>query len=898
MITRILSQRSFFNILIIGIFCTALSACGGGGGGGMPSSDNGGVTNPPLAENFAPVANAGADQTASAAQTVLLDGSASSDADGDIATYVWEQTEGPEVELSSADTSKASFTAPSVTEATILVFRVSVADDQGATSSDTVQVAVTRPQYTMTSYGMTASQPSVITMGIGVKDRITGLPVTDLKVDSEMSDFLVLEDGSAIASREAFLDLEPIENIPNELKTVLMIDVSSSLTAADVNKVKEAATNIVTNLAGNQQVAIYVFDDTIRQVIGFSSDAEQLTQAIENIELGGPSTNLYGAVVQGFSLWSNAFSLNQITYGTLILLTDGDDTAGLSSLDAAISAKGNRELFALSVGDGSNRDILVQLVLGTALDEVSQTDQELAARRLVAVDDYSQVDHALQQIAAEVKRLTEGVYFLYYATPKRAGTHEVSVSITGNTPCDSWDYYCIDTLAGMFSADGFYSVIPELILSYPGQWLTSGEGYDLGARVRWANPPFTYLWELTNSDGEMTLEVDSQDSSKATLTVAPGAQLSEGSVHFEVLEFSSMVEDLPYSLGIPLSDGEGTLTPDSVIALTASDTTAVLTAGIDCPECTWTIGDSLVAVASSSTGQSITLSRGDDAGTTSITVTDPLTSQSTRYAVDVTYGFQSPSQITTGVYHSCVLDEKDVHCWGYNVHGQSTVPALSNPVQVSAGGANHTCAIDDNGLHCWGYNGYGQTDVPALSNPRQVSTGGGHTCALDDSGLHCWGYNEYGQTDVPALSNPRQVTTGGSHTCALDNAGVHCWGSNGSGQTTVPILSSPTQVSTDSSHTCAIDDTGLVCWGNNNYGQTTVPALNNPSQVSTGAYHTCALDEDGVQCWGYNGSGQTSVPSLSAPRQVSAGREHACALDDSGVRCWGYNAYGQTSVPW
>jgi alpha-tubulin suppressor-like RCC1 family protein len=77
---------------------------------------------------------------------------------------------------------------------------------------------------------------------------------------------------------------------------------------------------------------------------------------------------------------------------------------------------------------------------------------------------------------------------------------------------------------------------------------------------------------------------------------------------------------------------------------------------------------------------------------------------------------------------------------------------------------------------CWGWNDYGQTDVPSLSNPTQVSLGGDHSCAIDDTGVVCWGYNEYGQTDVPSLSNPTQVSSGGYHTCALDDTGVVCWG--------------------------------------------------------------------------------------------------------------------------
>jgi alpha-tubulin suppressor-like RCC1 family protein len=56
-----------------------------------------------------------------------------------------------------------------------------------------------------------------------------------------------------------------------------------------------------------------------------------------------------------------------------------------------------------------------------------------------------------------------------------------------------------------------------------------------------------------------------------------------------------------------------------------------------------------------------------------------------------------------------------------------------------AEGGYHSCAIDDNGLHCWGLNTSGQTTVPALNNPVMVTAGENHTCALDATGVHCWG---------------------------------------------------------------------------------------------------------------------------------------------------------------
>ena len=153
--------------------------------------------------------------------------------------------------------------------------------------------------------------------------------------------------------------------------------------------------------------------------------------------------------------------------------------------------------------------------------------------------------------------------------------------------------------------------------------------------------------------------------------------------------------------------------------------------------------------------------------------------------------------ISSGTYHTCALDDNGVTCWGDNYYGQTDVPTLSNPTQVSLG-RNHTCVLDDNGVICWGNNGTGQTDVPTLSNPTQVSLGSVHTCALDDNGVTCWGdkYNDNGQTDVPTLSNPTQISSGGLHACALDDNGVTCWGHNNFGQSSVPTSLSFTYPST------------------------------------------------------------------------------------------------------
>ncbi|UOG90774.1 MAG: DUF1566 domain-containing protein [Candidatus Thiothrix sulfatifontis] len=92
--------------------------------------------------NKTPNANAGSDQTVNEKVEVNLDGSASADSDGSIASYAWVQTAGATVTLSGANTAKPTFTAPEVVADETLTFELTVTDNHGATAKDSVSVVV------------------------------------------------------------------------------------------------------------------------------------------------------------------------------------------------------------------------------------------------------------------------------------------------------------------------------------------------------------------------------------------------------------------------------------------------------------------------------------------------------------------------------------------------------------------------------------------------------------------------------------------------------------------------------------------------------------------------------------------------------------------------------------
>ena len=91
--------------------------------------------------NRAPVANAGADQATNTGVQVTLDGSASSDPDGNPITFSWTQTGGPAVTLSTPTAATARFT-PSV--AGTYTFQLAVSDGS-LSAQDTVVITVTTP---------------------------------------------------------------------------------------------------------------------------------------------------------------------------------------------------------------------------------------------------------------------------------------------------------------------------------------------------------------------------------------------------------------------------------------------------------------------------------------------------------------------------------------------------------------------------------------------------------------------------------------------------------------------------------------------------------------------------------------------------------------------------------
>jgi uncharacterized protein YkwD len=174
------------------LLCLSLSGCGDTNTATSSTND----TQPPASvnDNQPPIAQISGSHAFLSGEIVTLNGSGSSDPDGDSLLFGWSQTAGPAISLNATSNSSLSFIAPMVSQPTGISFRLTVNDGELTSSTDfDLQVS---PLTDYTSPSVTLRSPTPGQTAVAVTTQIIVTFDESLRADSIDASSLTLAHGT------------------------------------------------------------------------------------------------------------------------------------------------------------------------------------------------------------------------------------------------------------------------------------------------------------------------------------------------------------------------------------------------------------------------------------------------------------------------------------------------------------------------------------------------------------------------------------------------------------------------------------------------------------------------------------------------------------------------------
>lgn len=285
-----------------------------------------------------------------------------------------------------------------------------------------------------------ADKPANVLLSFGVR-TCDGEPLVGLGA----ADFIVTEDNAEISAFESDQTILA-QNLAFELYTLLILDMSGSIiNSGNLPPLQAAAKAFVQAVAGKQAVAIALFDGREELVpltqdkdgkLLYSADTATLEASLEaltNYQVVDNSTNLNGAIVKGLSALDQriAAATKPISIGSLIVFTDGTDQAARVSEGGALNHVRSTRHGVYAIG------------LGGETDQAFLTD--VGKSGLALASDSQGLASAFSEISDQLARDADRFYLLGYCTPKRAGTHTITISVKDRE----------GFMTASFNADGF-----------------------------------------------------------------------------------------------------------------------------------------------------------------------------------------------------------------------------------------------------------------------------------------------------------------------------------------------------------------------------------------------------------------------------------------------------------
>ncbi|MEK7408357.1 MAG: choice-of-anchor D domain-containing protein [Acidobacteriota bacterium] len=213
--------------------------------------------------------------------------------------------------------------------------------------------------------------------------------------------------------------VEPGASIDQPLSVALIIGTSPVSTATELDLLKSAVREFVTQLGQNDRAAIHQLDREAQAVSGFTSSKPGLFAVIDSLQPVGGGTALYDAVLQGINLASQQQGRRQ----AVVVLASGENTSGtVRDANRVISAAGSAgvPVFSFAFGAGAGNGNLENFLRQLAAETVGQFDSQPAAMTMLL---------PMQRLGQTLANQ----YVVSYSTPRKDGqTHTLGIRFTGS----------------------------------------------------------------------------------------------------------------------------------------------------------------------------------------------------------------------------------------------------------------------------------------------------------------------------------------------------------------------------------------------------------------------------------------------------------------------------------
>lgn len=237
-----------------------------------------------------------------------------------------------------------------------------------------------------------------------------------------LADFEILEDGEPLRESNLNLINQPAAKI--SMPVHILIDNSTSITDQSVlSRMKSDAASIVSYFASpstfTSSFYVYEFSETLIPKGGnvpTPLSSQQAINEINNIQAGVRSTDFYGAVADVANSINNTFTVKNVTQPIMIVLSDGDDTAGKRSLAEATNAVSGKRVYTIGYLGDLREDILKMIGISGYYNSTNGS-----------------VTPFLTNIRTYLADFSQSFYLLTVTSPKRGfRSHTITIRMRGS----------------------------------------------------------------------------------------------------------------------------------------------------------------------------------------------------------------------------------------------------------------------------------------------------------------------------------------------------------------------------------------------------------------------------------------------------------------------------------